>query len=232
MHDMDRGLAGTAAAVPARRTILFDFDGVILRGDAFAAFVRARYRRERWRLLPALLLTLPLLPTLPFTRRWVLKTLVCVALAGLSASRYEAHARTFAGELARQPRRFHREALSCLRRHLADGDTVMVVTGCEDVLVRGIFAELGLPDVPILASRLVGGPLGMRVAMHNIGSRKLASLAAAGVKSSWDVAYGDSVHDIPMLREAREAVLVNATPARCKRVEQALGRSVTRVHWY
>ncbi len=232
MQGRDERSQADAAAVPPRRTVLFDFDGVLLRGDAFGEFVRARFRRARWRLLPAFLLVLPLLPTLPFTRRWAKKVFVRVALAGLSGPRYRALAQAFGDELARQPRRFHREALSRLRAHLAAGDAVMVVTGCEDTLVRSIFEGLGLPGVPILASRLVPGPLGMRVALHNIGRYKLESLAAAGVTPAWDVAYGDSVHDLPMLREAREAVLVNATPAWCKRVEQALGRSVTRVHWY
>jgi phosphatidylglycerophosphatase C len=45
------------------------------------------------------------------------------------------------------------------------------------------------------------------------------------------VAYSDSSQDLPMLARAGEAVLVNATPKLCKRVEKALGRSVTRVEW-
>jgi len=34
-----------------------------------------------------------------------------------------------------------------------------------------------------------------------------------------------------MLALAAEVVLVNATPKLCKRVEKALGRSVTRAEW-
>jgi phosphatidylglycerophosphatase C len=45
------------------------------------------------------------------------------------------------------------------------------------------------------------------------------------------VAYSDSSQDLPMLALAAEAVLVNATPKLCKRVEKALGRSVTRAEW-
>jgi phosphatidylglycerophosphatase C len=40
------------------------------------------------------------------------------------------------------------------------------------------------------------------------------------------------VHDIAMLKQAHEAVLVNGSPKLCKRVERALGRPVTRVEWY
>lgn len=216
---------------PSGRTILFDFDGVIMRGDAFAEFVRARLRRARWRLVPGLLLALPLLPTLPFTRKWVIRAFVFAVLCGLSGKAYRQLACDFGYELACQPRRFHREALTRLRGHLADGDRVMIVTGCEETLVCSIFDTLGLKGLPILASGLRSGWLGMRVQLHNIGSHKLQSLKEAGIEPPWAVAYSDSVHDLPMLRGAHEAVLVNATPKRCKHVEQALGRSVSRVHW-
>jgi len=237
MHrDNDRaptpGAPELAPPAAGRRLVLFDFDGVLMRGDAFTSLVRRRLDRSPWRKLVGLALSLPLLPTLPFTRYWVAKAFVTSALLGLSDEAYRDLARTHAGHLVRQPRRFHREALSGLRRHVAGGDHVIVVTGCEEHLVRGIFAELGLDGLPILASRLRPGRLGMRVEWHNVGRRKLETLTAAGVSPPWAMAYSDSIQDIPMLREAAEAVLVNATPQCCKRVEQALGRSVTRVHWY
>lgn len=233
MSTITGGVGQPAQQAPgARRTVLFDFDGVLLHGDAFALFVRARLQRARWRLLLGMLLALPMLPTLPFTRRWVVRAFVSATLACQSAQRYRLLAREFGAELARQPRRFHRDALSRLRQHQAAGDRVLVVTGCEENLARGIFDTLGLADMEILGSRLRPGWLGMHVAWHNIGRRKLGSLRACGVEPPWDMAYGDSIHDVPMLREAREAILVNASPKWCRRVEQMLGRTVTRVHWY
>ena len=214
------------------RTVLFDFDGVVLRGDAFETFVRMRLDRAPWRKLLGLALSLPLLPTVPFTRRWVNKAFIASSLVGLSEDAYHGLARAHGEMLVRQPRRFHREALMRLRRHVAEGDRVLVVTGCEEHLVTTIFAELGLDGLPILASKLRPGRLGLRVQLHNVGTRKLESLKGAGIEPPWAVAYGDSHWDLPMLREAEEAVLVNATPKWCKRVERVLGRSVTRVHWH
>lgn len=60
--------------------MLFDFDGVLLRGDAFGLFVRARLHRVRWRLLLGMVLALPMLPSLPFTRRWVVWAFVAATL--------------------------------------------------------------------------------------------------------------------------------------------------------
>ena len=215
----------------ARRVVLFDFDGVLIRGDTFAMFMRNRYARTRWRKGLVLLLSPWFLLVLPFSRRRVLRSLVHLGLLGLDEARYRDLAQAFAAGLVRQPGRFCREGLSVLRRHQAAGDRIVIVTGCEESLVRGVLAELGITNVEVFASRLRPGRLGMRSDWHNIGRRKVELLARHGIEA-WQVAYSDSSQDLPMLALAAEAVLVNATPKLCKRVEKALGRSVTRAEWF
>lgn len=224
-------------AVPAQpgadpaRVVLFDFDGVLVRGDTFAMFIRERYARAWWRKVLVLLLAPALLLLLPFSQRRVLRVLVRVGLLGLGSGRYQALAQAFANDLVHRPRQFLREGVRALRRHLAAGDRVVVVTGCEETLARGVLTGLGVDGVELLASRLRDGRLGMRSDRHNVGRRKVEALAAHGI-DAWQVAYSDSSQDLPMLAVAAEAVLVNASPKLCKRVEKALGRSVTRVEWW
>ncbi|NII09761.1 haloacid dehalogenase-like hydrolase [Oleiagrimonas sp. C23AA] len=221
-----------ATETTAARLVLFDFDGVILRGDAFTLLVREQLRRGRWRYLPALAMALPSAPLLPFTRRPLRHGVVRAALMGLGEARYKALARRFGQRLARQPGRFHRDALTALRRHLAAGDRVVVVTGCETELVRAIFDELGLPDLPLVASRLKRGWVGMRMACHNVGAEKLRQLLAHELGERWDIAYSDSLKDLPMLRAADSPVLVNASPRLQKRATAALGREPRFVDWW
>lgn len=216
--------------VAAQRVVLFDFDGVLIRGDTFGMFMRDRYARARWRKGLVLLLSPWFLLVLPFSRRRVLRALVHLGLLGLDEARYRDLAQAFAVALVRQPGHFCREGLRALRRHQADGDRIVIVTGCEESLVRSVLAELGVTNVEVLASRLRAGRLGMRSDWHNIGRRKVELLARHGIEA-WQVAYSDSSQDLPMLALAAEAVLVNATPKLCKRVEKALGRSVTRAEW-
>ena len=223
--------SATANADASPRVVLFDFDGVLLHGDAFYLFVRSRFARSWLRKL----LVLPCLPwlalELPFSRRAAARTLVHVALFGLREPRYRKCAQAFATELVQRSRLFNRDALRALRRHQQAGDRVIVVTGCERTLIASILDQLGLHDVDVLASQLHAGWAGMRTGFHNIGANKLKALAKHGVHN-WQVAYSDSLHDVPMLKAAAEPVLVNGTPKRCKKMDVALGRVVGRVAWH
>lgn len=219
------------AAGGLRRTVLFDFDGVLIRGDTFAMFMRNRYARARWRKALVLLLSPLLLPGLPFSRRWTLRALAYLGLLGLDETRYRALAIAFAATLVRRPGHCCREGLRVLRRHQAAGDRIVIVTGCEESLVRGVLDELGLANVEVLASRLRAGRFGMRPDRHNVGTRKVELLRHHGIQA-WHAAYSDSGQDVPVLALAAEAVLVNATPKLCKRVERALGRSVICAEWH
>jgi phosphatidylglycerophosphatase C len=217
-------------AEAARRVVLFDFDGVLIRGDAFSLFMRDCYARARWRKALVLLSSPWLLLVFPFSRRRVMRALVHLGLLGLDEARYRVRVQAFASTLVRRPGNFRRDGLRALRRHQAAGDRIVIVTGCEDLLVRAVLAELGVANVEVLASRLRAGRFGMRADWHNVGRRKVELLALHGI-DAWHVAYGDSDHDLPMLALAGEAVLVNATPRFCRRVEKALGRAVTRAEW-
>jgi phosphatidylglycerophosphatase C len=217
-------------AEAARRVVLFDFDGVLIRGDAFSLFMRDCYARARWRKALVLLSSPWLLLVFPFSRRRVMRALVHLGLLGLDEARYRARVQAFASTLVRRPGNFRRDGLRALRRHQAAGDRIVIVTGCEDLLVRAVLAELGVANVEVLASRLRAGRFGMRADWHNVGRRKVELLALHGI-DAWHVAYGDSDHDLPMLAVAGEAVLVNATPRFCRRVEKALGHAVTRAEW-
>lgn len=215
----------------APRTVLFDFDGVLIHGDAFHLFMRDRFQRSALRKLAAVLALPWMALVAPFSRVLAVRTLVHVGLLGLSERRYKAAAEAFGAGLVRRPRQFCRDGLNVLRRHQAEGDRVIVVTGCEHVLVSHILAQLGIENVEVLASQLRPGLLGMRVKQHNVGRRKPLRLAAEGV-GEWHVAYSDSLLDAPMLKPAAEVVLVNGTPKLCKKLEKTLGRTITRVDWF
>ncbi len=217
----------------ARRVVLFDFDGVLVRGDSFTRFMRARYASAWPRAIP-LLLAAPLLGLAATTRRGrraLERGLVHWGLRGLDERAYHARAHAFGRSLADDARNLQRAAFTALRRHRHAGDRVVVVTGCEHVLARAILDHLGLHDVELVASRFAHGGGGPRIACRNVGREKLRQLAALGIEPTWDVAYSDSLVDLPMLGGAAEAVLVNVETAGFDRARAVLGERVRRVDW-
>lgn len=213
--------------------VLFDFDGVLFKGDAFAAFLRAHCRRQWWRVVFASPLLLLVSPTLLIrrTRRPMLRFLVHLALFGISLPRYRSLAEDFGFALARDARRFSRPALEALGVHRHQGARVIVVTGCEQTLARAMLDGLGLADVELVASQLEAGRAGARVKVHNVGFQKAHQLRLRGVRAPWDVAYGDSFADLDMLAGARSAVLVNPDRALLAKLSPRLRQRLAIVEW-
>jgi phosphatidylglycerophosphatase C len=231
MTPVETVAAPNAWRTPVQPVVVFDFDGVLLHGDAFHLFLRQRYARAPWRALLVLACLPVLLMQLLVSRLAAGRLLSRIALLGVRERRFQLLTDAFAARLVRRSHRCCRDGLRALRRHQAGGERVLVVTGCEYRLARAIFRELGMADVEVLGTQWRDGWFGMRLTRHNVGARKVELLAQHGL-SAWQVAYSDSLHDAPMLNVAAEPVLVNGTPARCKKLEKKLGRAVCRVAWH
>jgi len=214
----------------ARPVVLFDLQGVLVHGDAMRDFLRRRQRAAPWRWLAVLAGAPVLLVQKLVSRTAARATWGRLVLLGVHEARYQRLVEAFAEELVRRSRTCCRDGLRVMRQRMAAGDRVLVVTACEERLARAIFRELGLAEIEVLAAQWRDSWSGMRQALHNSGANKARLLARHGLETCV-VAYSDSVRDVPMLRLAAEAVLVNATPARCKKLEQALGHPVSRVAW-
>lgn len=212
---------------------LFDFDGVLIHGDLFESFLRNRFRRQPWRLLPTLIVfpVLLLLLIVPLGRPLLIKLLVRLGLLGSRLARLEPELEHWGRKRARLPGVVIRDGVLALRRHVANGDRVIVITGCEQRLARSLLDELALGDIEVIGSRLRDGWLGARPLDHVIGRRKISALAEHGIHAPWSVAYSDSSRDTPMLKGAEQAILVNMDARSRKRIERRLGTKLTLVHW-
>jgi phosphatidylglycerophosphatase C len=209
------------------RVVLFDFDGVLVRGDSFARLLRGLIWGSPWRRAAALT-TLPVLaPLLASARKGpAVRCYVWLATAGQDAARLEA---ALAAELAAAASRWVEPAWAALDAHRAAGDRVIVVTGAGDVLARRLLAARGRADVELVASPVECGPRGWTARRHCYGPEKVRMLAEIGVAPPWDVAYSDSEADLPMLSGAKRAVLVSPRPRTEAAVRRALpGTEVVR----
>jgi phosphatidylglycerophosphatase C len=206
--------------------VLFDFDGTLVRGDCVANFLRQQLSRHPVRRVLAVCL-LPLLPLLGHWRTaWMPASLFSWLLTvGRDDATLAAERAAYVARLGAEPERWLiGPAVERLREHVARGDRVVIITGAEQGMAELLWISL-VPDlahVQVLGSsmrRRLGGYVGRR---HNVGSRKLLSLAEQGFEAPYAVAYSDSSSDLPMLRAARRVVLVAPSATQQRRIEAAL----------
>jgi phosphatidylglycerophosphatase C len=215
--------------IRARPTVLFDFDGVLIRGDSFSSFVKKRLGSSAARFA----LAVPMMAFLLMkpTRRFAARHCVRVALLGLDTKTYENAIDAFAEQLHARDGHVIAQGVTRVRQHMAAGDRVIVVTGCERGLARRLLDRMNLREVELVASRLGDARFGLHPEMHNYGAEKVRQLEAIGVVPRWQRAYSDSIADVPMLVQADEPVLVNASDDLRARVTRALGRDVANETW-
>ena len=215
--------------------VVFDFDNTLYRGDSGGALVASLLRRRAWRMALALLATPVLLPLIAMlsTRRVGISGYVWIATVGLHGRREfddlidryvlenEAHLRT----------RILAPAIDTLHAHRSAGDRVVIATGAPPELARAILAFVAHEDVPVVGTE-VGPRFGAVVARrHCHAENKLVMLREAGFDGEIARAYSDSTADLPLLRAARHAVVVNPKPSARNAFRKALGEAVDMREW-
>lgn len=211
-------------------TIVFDFDGVLLRGDSFAGYLRWRTRQKPRRALAALPL-LPLLPLLshPRTLPWAAKLFARALTLGLNRTRFDAEIDAFCDDWLAREGRVIDALVARLRGHVAAGARVLVVSGTAHTLLESLLRRLSVDGVTALGTQVRFGRLGLRALRHNYGEAKLATLAEIGVYAPWAISYSDSLADLPILAAARKAVLVEPSAPHEKVLRAALVNTVELV---
>ena len=207
--------------------VVFDLDKVLLGGDATTLFLHGRLRRSPGRLAP-LLLAAPLLApgaVVPQLRPLATRAMTRLAVGGRGDSDVEAVAEAYEEALTRKPEAAVAEAIACLAADRADGDLVVVATGCEEVLARGYLRAIGLGELDVVGST---GAIPPRRA---IGEAKVELLIERGWPPPWRAVYSDSVSDLPLFAGTPRPVLVNAGEDDARTVERVLGRRPELVSW-
>jgi HAD superfamily hydrolase (TIGR01490 family) len=209
------------------RLAIFDIDGTLVAGSSerrFWWYLLRRGRQGPRQLLAYLLFLIRYLPTggIYTTRKNK------AYLSGLHVEEINALAREFVNEnLAGE---LYLPTLRRLREHLARGDLVVLMSGTLHPIARALAALLGVRHVcATLASQRNGIFLAQPPEIHPYDAAKLSLAAqlAAEFHFSLDevTAYGDSWHDIDLLKAAGHAVAVRPD-ARLRKFAGARGWEV------
>ena len=204
-----RGYAAPADGAPL---VVFDFDHTLYDGDSGSHLFAWLIKRSWWRRILALLLAPVFGPMVAFlpTRRVGISGFVWAGTVGLHRVReldalIDAYVAIHADDIRA---RLLPVALEVFHAHRQRGDRVVVATGAPPELARAILAFVAHEDVPVVGT-IAGPRLGAVVAArHCHNEEKMRMLRELG----WgdiDAAYSDSSADLPLLRAARAAVVVN-----------------------
>jgi phosphatidylglycerophosphatase C len=206
-------------------TAVFDLDKVLLAGDASTLFLRGVLRQRPGRVVPLLLCAPLLLVTaaVPQLRPLGARLMARVALGGPAS--VDRIADAYRSVLAVRPEAAVADAIAGVRAHERAGDTVVVATGCEEVLAGGFLAAVGLGHLDVVGSRAT---LPVRRAM---GASKVTMLSERGHPPPWVAVYSDSPSDLPMFAGSARPVLVNGDEKAARRVERVLGRRPETHTW-
>jgi phosphatidylglycerophosphatase C len=121
-------------------------------------------------------------------------------------------------------------ALDVLHRHRVAGDRVVVATGAPPELARAILDFVAHQDLPIVGSlgeRFLGG----YVTTEHCHSRNKMRMIWDRGYDRIEIAYSDSVADLPLLQAANRPVVVNPKPSRIALFRRVLPEGTPILNW-
>lgn len=235
---MSRIPPAAPAYPPPRRDgdlVVFDFDHTLYDGDSGTHLFKWLIARSPWRILLALLIAPAFAPMIAFlpTRRRGISAFVWAGTIGLHRRR-DLDALIDRYVIANRERireKLLPLALEVLHRHREAGDTVIVATGAPPELARAILAFVAHEDVPVIGT-LVGPKFGAVGAIrHCHHEMKMTMIREAGFTAPIIRAYSDSRADLPLLRAARQPVVVNPKASSLATFARELPPGTPMLNW-
>ncbi len=216
-------------SICVQEIVAADLEGTLTAGQAWrgmrsyleahghAEIFRKFYRRNMPRLV---LFRLKLVNGRAFKERWILELLGL--FAGCDAAAFAAMA-DWVVEKQLWPRR-RRQVLAELSAHREAGRRVIIVSGLFQPVLDAFTVRLEFEGLGTAVSFDEDGRFtGQTAEPLNVGDRKVARLRPFLQNGPLYAAYGDTVRDIPMLANSRDAVAVHP--------DKRLGREAAARGW-
>lgn len=215
---------------------LFDFDGTLIRGDSIIAFMHYVWKRRLCSLWDCVRFVLAGgLFTFRLLSPKQAKEMGLRFLKGFSREQYVQMAEDFC-QTALLPR-LYPQGLAALQKHRAAGDQILVISASPAFYLEPLIGMLGLTAVlgtrfeTDAQGRFTGQIIGVncRGEEKPVRIREYLDQTGGQLNADTSLAYGNSTHDLPMMRLCRSAYAVN--PGRRLRRIAAQSSGITVVHW-
>ena len=201
-------------------------DGTLFHGDCGGAFITQQIKGNFLRLLLCIVIAPIAFPMLhlPPVRRLGVSAYLWVASVGLSEAAYKALLNNFIAQYRIRPIEF---VLTECRKDIADGRKVVIATGAGYEMASAFIKYLGMENqvglVTSKSRRFFGG---MISSVQCNGEVKLQQLIKYGYPPPYLRAYSDTASDLPILRAALKAFLVNYREKDRKYLSRKLGEKL------
>ncbi len=189
--------------------VVYDMDGTLFRGDCGGAFIKQQIKSNIGRLLLSILIApfaFPML-SIPSMRRIGVSAYLWIASVGLSEAAYKKILDEFIAQYRIKP---IEPVLTECRKDIAAGKKVVIATGAGHEMASAFIRHLGMENrVGLVTSQSVRFLGGMISLIQANGETKLRELIRHGYSPPYVRAYSDTASDLPILRAATKAFLVN-----------------------
>ncbi|MFO0810228.1 MAG: HAD-IB family hydrolase [Gemmataceae bacterium] len=195
-----------------RPLAVFDLDGTLLTRDSFLPFLLGYgLRRRRLRALAVTPFYLALYASRLMSDRSAKQGLLVAYFRGESADAIADHADRFCETWV--AKRLRAEVIERLRYHQSAGHRVVLLSASPDIYVSAIGKALGIGEVIATRVTFDGDTCVGRIDGANCkGAAKIAAvqeLLKAERPPGGSSAYGDSRHDVPLLKWVQHGFLVS-----------------------
>lgn len=210
---------------------VFDFDHTLCRFDSSAQFFYWLMRQRWWRVLMCLLIAPLVLPLLLFrpTQKLPVRIAVRLASVGRPIDQLPALIRAYLQQA--RPDWSYAQGIERVRWHQHQGDQVVIATGSLQYLVEEMLRQHGIEHVLVVGSEMAPSHFGWVSAQHCIGKNKIPMLRARGISAPWQYAYSDHFADLPLLRNADVAFLVNPGAKSLRIVQAKASPAIQTLRW-
>lgn len=194
------------------RTVIFDLDGTLTKGDTYLPFLWVCLREFGFR--KGSILLLPYYVLLYFCGRMTNSRLkeifLSAVLSGIPLERLQPVSKRFVSALLKK--KMNEPLTRALQLHLKEKHRVILATASVDLYVREIAERLGIPEVVCTSVEISDGTLTGQILGRNChGEEKAARLEELLALSDLQraVFYTDHHSDLPLLMRVGEGFLVN-----------------------
>jgi phosphatidylglycerophosphatase C len=216
--------------------VLFDFDKTIINKDTGAEYIKFMLQRSPTR-FALCFLALPF--TLPFlilkkTKFIGFSVLLWLVTCGMPPKKVAALRKRFINRyLGNKTTAIYKSAIEKLISHVQNKDTVVIVSGASEWMVRGIISKQCIPTLEFACSEETRFAGGMVSKFHCYSANKVRRIKTRYNLEEYEtiIGYSDSSIDIPLLRLCNQQIIVNPKPRCFKKLSKSFEQSMKTVNW-